>query len=138
MDKATGTDKYNVTYKMYDMSALDLANNGGKTLEEILSAATPVLTGEYTLSNVEDTQKPTVKIAGDYTVTSTTDPETEVTTKTVSEEDEETLQDTDYSYLMPSVVRVDQADVEIPAIYAYDNYSSYNGIAKTSLTRTIK
>jgi|GEM_PF-2885715 len=130
--KATGTDKYNVTYKMYDMSALDLANKNGKTLEEVLSAAKPVLTGEYTLSNVEDTEKPTVKIAGNYTVTTTEN------VKSVSEEDAEALKDTDYSYLMPSVVRVGQAGVELPAIYAYDNYSSYNGIASKTLTRTIR
>lgn len=134
MHKATGTDKYTITYKMYDFKALDLAKaeNAGKTLAEIAEAATPALTGEYTLSNVEDTNGPKVYAVREYEVAV----ENEV--KTVSEEDAEELKATDYSHLRPSVVRVGQAEVEIPAIYAYDNYSSYGEIAAKRLTRTVK
>ena len=63
---------------MYDLKALDLANeaNAGKTLNQALEGKQPVLTGEYTLTNVEDTEKPTVKVAKDYTVTTTNEVKT--------------------------------------------------------------
>lgn len=133
MNKATGADKYTITYKMYDLKALDLANeaNAGKTLAEALEGKQPVLTGEYTLTNVEDTEKPTVKVAKDYVVTTTDE------TKSVAEDLAKELEDNDYSYLLPSVVRVGQAGVTIPAAYGYDNYSSYNGLY-AKLKRTVK
>ena len=131
--KATGTDKYTVTYKMYDIKALDLANanNAGKTLAEIVAAATPVLTGEYTLTNVEDTEKPTVKAAREYAVQEAEG------VKSVADADAEELKDADYLSLMPSVVRSGHAGVQIPAVYAYDNYDSYGNLA-AKLTRTVK
>ena len=127
--KATGTDKYTVTYKIYDMAALNLATKNNKTLNEVIAEATPVLTGEYTLTDVEDTEKPEVKVVEDYNVAV----ENEV--KSVSDQDAEKFENNNYEFLMPSSVRVNYIGVTLPAVYGYDNYSEYNGL---KLTRTIK
>ena len=123
MDKAENTSKYTITYNMYDLSTLNLSEYDGKTLAQITESLTPTLTGKYTLSSVTDSERPTVKVSKAYDVAED---------GTVADEKE--LKDTDYLYLMPSVVRTGTA-VEIPAIFASDNYSSYSGL---TLKRTIK
>ena len=125
MHEAKSGSYYELTYKIYSLEQLDLANPENTTLEEALENGTPV-TKTYTLANVTDTVAPVPQVVGAY----------ELEEGNVSEAVAEALEGEDVSYLIPSKART-QVEIEIPAIYATDNYA-YEGYFKDlTLSRTL-
>ena len=125
MDMAKSGTYYKITYKIYTLEQLDLAKYS--TLQEAISKADEagkVLVKTYTLKNVTDTVAPVLQAVNAYSVKED---------GTLEDNVVESLKDQDVSYSIPSKAKT-QVEVEIPAIYATDNYSKYNGI---TLTRTL-
>ena len=128
MDKAANGTYYKLTYKIYTLEQLDLANyfenHPEADLEDALEAAeAKALIKTYSLSNVTDTEAP-VATAVFY-----------------DEVDEDVIVEEDASYAIPSKAQTSEKfDVDytnpivIPAIYATDNYSK---LADMTLSRTL-
>lgn len=133
MDEAKSGSYYTLTYKIYTLEQLNLAGFIGtadaanKTLKKALEAADAtgkVLTRTYRLSNVTDTEAPKVKAVGAYAVRDN---------GTLTDVTKEALENEDTSYAIPSKART-QVEIDIPAIYATDNYSEYENL---TFTRTL-
>ena len=123
MYEAKNGSYYELTYKIYTLEQLDLANYT-KLEDALAAAADKALVKTYTLSNVTDTEAPKPKAVNAYQVEDN---------KALAEEVIELLEDEDVSYAIPSKSRT-QVEVVIPAIYATDNYSKYQDL---TLTRTL-
>ena len=133
MDEAKSGSYYTMTYKIYTLEQLNLAGFIGsaeaanKTLAKALEAADAtgkVLVKTYRLSNVTDTEAPKPNAVSAYTV----EENGSLTDATI-----ENLKDEDASYAIPSKSKT-QVEIEIPAIYATDNYSKYEDL---TLSRTL-
>ena len=125
MFEAKNGSYYTIKYQIYTLEQLDLANADYATVKAALDAnADKALTKTYTLSNVTDTVAPTPQVVNAYEVE---------TDGSVSETTQDVLDGEDVSYLIPSKART-QVEIEIPAIYATDNYNEYKDL---TLSRTL-
>ena len=125
MDMAKSGTYYKITYKIYTLEQLNLSNYS--TLQDAIKKADEtgnVLVKTYTLKNVTDSVAPVPQAVNAYNVKED---------GTLEDAVVESLKGQDVSYSIPSKAKT-QVEVEIPAIYATDNYSKYNDI---TLTRTL-
>ncbi len=121
MFEAKNGSYYTLTYKIYTLEALNLAN---ATSLDSIDDATPTLEKSYTLSNVTDTVAPKPKAVNAYAVEDN---------GTLLDTTIDALEDEEVSYLIPSKART-QVEITIPAVYATDNYSNYKDL---TITRTL-
>ncbi|HAJ77677.1 MAG TPA: hypothetical protein DCO89_01230, partial [Clostridiales bacterium] len=125
MDETVNGSYYSIKYQIFTLEQLDLANASYSELSQAIAAnADKALTKVYTLKNAKDTVAPVPQVVNAYTVEEN---------GTVSEATIEELKDEDVSYLIPSKARTN-VEIEIPAVYATDNYSPYEDI---TLARTL-
>lgn len=116
---------YEIRYDIYTLESLKLSSIlSTQTFDEYLATLTPTLTKEYTLKNVTDTVAPTPVAVNDYVVEED---------GTLTDAVIESLKNVDTNYLIPSKA-VTQVAIEIPAIYATDNYDAYKNL---TLTRSV-
>ncbi len=121
MFEAKNGSYYTITYKIYTLEDLNLSNY--TSLETALENAEPSVKKSYTILNATDTEKPVVKPVNAY----------EVQNNGLSNETIELLTEEDISYYIPTKVRTN-VEVEIPAIYATDNFYNFGDL---TLTRTL-
>jgi len=125
MYEAKSGSYYTIKYQIYTLEQLDLANENYTTLKAALEAnEDKALTKTYTLSNVTDTVAPIPQVVNAYEVEDN---------GSVSDTTIDILDGEDVSYLIPSKART-QVEIDIPAIYATDNYSKYEDL---TLSRTL-
>lgn len=125
MNEAKNNNHYQINYKIYTVEKLDIYNyfNNAptKTLDEYIASLTPTLERTYDLKNVTDNIAPTPVAVKAYEVTTG-----EGGVKSVADD----IDTTDISYVIPSKARVG-VEIELPAIYATDNYDSYGSLTLT-------
>ena len=120
---------YTLTYRIFTLEQLDLANSSYTTLDqatdaEVNAKAEAALTKVYTLKNVKDTVAPVPQVVNAYAV----EEDGSLSQATIDE-----LEDVDVNYVIPSKARTG-VEIEIPAIYATDNFSPYKDL---TLSRTL-
>ena len=125
MDETVDGSYYSIKYQIYTLEQLNLANADYTQLSQAVTAnADKALTKVYTLKNVKDTVAPVPQAVSNYEV----EEEGTLAESTIS-----ALKGEDVSYLIPSKART-QVEIEIPAIYATDNFSEYKDL---TLSRTL-
>ena len=133
MYEAKGGSYYQITYKIFTLENLDLGNADYTTLEAALIAGEAnALVKTYSLTNVTDTVAPVPQIVAKEVNNALVGYEVE-DDGTLAEETIEELKDLDASYAIPTKAKVEK-EIDIPAIYATDNYNSYKDL---SLERTL-
>lgn len=113
LDQAKNGSYYKLTYKIYTLEGLNLAAANDKTLDDAIASAKVALEKTYSLTNVTDTESPVAKA--------------------VLYNDADEIVEEDASYAIPSKAQTSEKigeetlsnPIQIPAIYATDNYSEF-------------
>ncbi|MGN1212822.1 MAG: hypothetical protein ACI4TZ_02150 [Christensenellales bacterium] len=125
MDEAKNNNYYQIKYKIYTLEKLDLYKyfneNTTATFADYIKDLQPTLERTYDLKNVTDNVNPTPVAVNAYEVSTSA-----AGVKSVADD----IDTTDISYMIPSKARIG-VEIELPAIYATDNFDEYGSLTLT-------